>query len=228
MRRYIEVKALTCDVTLESKKRIMLYPFQWVTNPTGLQRYIYGEIIVPTYVSENTLRQNGMYVTIPYTPKYKEFMVRVKRMIGSTSFVYLQNPIDGSDWFTAKVGMYGRSAENAFASQLMLISEKSLHVMVDGGNAMLYDADELDFNIVKANKQNGNMLLKCVPTNNYRYPVTGVGLVRWTNSNIEYTSLSEILQREFQDDGVTVMDASYDFNTKDLYLDLDTTFVDLE
>ena len=31
-----------------------------------------------------------------------------------------------------------------------------------------------------------------------------------------------------EDDGVTVMDASYDFNTKDLYLDLDTTFVDLE
>ena len=215
-------------MTLVNERRFVIYPFEWVANPVGLQRYIYGEITVPAYIPENTLRQNGMYVTIPYTPKYKEFMVRIKRMIGVTSFVYLQNPVDGSDWFTAKVGMYGKAPQNALASQLMLISEGSLHVMVDGGNVMLYNSDELDFNIIKANRQNGNMLLKCVPTNNYRYPVTGVGLIRWTNSNIEYTNLSEVLQREFQDDGVTVKDASYDLESKDLYLDLDTTFVDLE
>lgn len=228
MRRDIEVKASTCDMTLVNNRRFVIYPFEWVTNPTGLQRYIYGEITVPAYVPENTLRQNGMYITVPYTPIYKEFMVRIKRMIGATSFTYLQNPVDGSDWFLAKVGMYGMEVQNAYASQLMLVSEGSLHVRVDGGTVVLYDAEELDFNIIKANRQNGNMLLKCVPTNNYRYPVTGVGLIRWTNSNIEYTRLSEILQREFQDDGVTVMDASYDFDTKDLYLDLDTTFVDLE
>lgn len=215
-------------MTLVNNRRFVIYPFEWVTNPTGLQRYIYGEITVPAYVPENTLRQNGMYITVPYTPIYKEFMVRIKRMIGATSFTYLQNPVDGSDWFLAKVGMYGMEVQNAYASQLMLVSEGSLHVRVDGGTVVLYDAEELDFNIIKANRQNGNMLLKCVPTNNYRYPVTGVGLIRWTNSNIEYTRLSEILQREFQDDGVTVMDASYDFDTKDLYLDLDTTFVDLE
>ena len=228
MRRDIEVKAFTCDMTLVNERRFVIYPFEWVTNPTGLQRYIYGEITVPAYVPENTLLQNGMYITIPYTPKYKEIMIRIKRMIGATSYTYLQNPVDGSDWFVAKVGMYGTELQNAYASQLLLVSEGSLHVRVDGGAVVLYDAEELDFNIVKANRQNGHMLLKCVPTNNYRYPVTGVGLIRWTNSNIEYTKLSEILQREFQDDGVTVMDASYDFDTKDLYLDLDTTFVDLE
>lgn len=228
MRRDIEVKAQTCDMSLVNNRRFVIYPFEWVANPAGLQRYIYGEITVPAYVPENTLRQNGMYVTVPYTPKYKEFMIRVKRMIGATSFTYLQNPVDGSDWFVAKVGMFGAELQNAYASQLILVSEGSLHVRVDGGTVVLYDAEELDFNIVKANRQNGNMLLKCVPTNNYRYPVTGVGLIRWTNSNIEYTRLSEILQREFQDDGVTVMDASYDFDTRDLYLDLDTTFVDLE
>lgn len=228
MRRDIEVKALTCDMTLVNGRRFTIYPFEWVTNPTGLQRYIYGEITVPAYVPENTLRQNGMYVTIPYTPKYKEIMVRIKRMVGQTSFVYLQNPSDGSDWFLVKTGIYGGALRNAYASQLMLISEGSLYMTVDGGIVVLYSAEELDCNIVKANRQNGQMLLKCVPTNNYRYPVTGVGLIRWTNSNIEYTKLSEILQREFQDDGVTVMNASYDFDTRDLYLDLDTTFVDME
>lgn len=228
MRRDIEVNSSTNDVTLVSGIRFSVCKFNWVSNPNGLQRYLYCEITVPAYSQESELRRTGMYVEIPYTPICKEFMVRIKRMISQSSFVYLQNPVDGTDWFTAKVALYGKQAENAYASKLMLISENFIHVMIDGCNAMLYSADELDFNIIKANKQNGEMLLKCVPTNNYRYPVTGVGLIRWTNSNIEYTRLSEILQREFKDDGVTVMNASYDFEKKDLYLDLDTTFVDLE
>lgn len=228
MRKDIEIKASTRDFVLTSSKRFSTYGFGWVSNPNGQQRYIYGEITVPAYVPDSTLRLNGINVTIPYTPKYKEFMIRIKRMIGVSTYAYLQNPTDGSDWFVAKVRLYGGPVSNAWASQLILVSEDSFHVRIDGGTVVLYDAKSIDFNIVKANKQNGQMLLDCVPTNNYRYPVTGVGLIRWTNSNIEQTRLSDILQREFQDDGVTVNNASYDFDTKDLYLDLDTTFVDAE
>ena len=150
-------------------------------------------------------------------------MVRFKTANG-----YIVNPVDGSVWFVVKVGMYGGEKENAWVSKLITISEDKFYFRINSGTAEIYNGAETDFTIGKANKQNGNMLLECVPTNNYRYPVTGVGLVRWTNSNIEYTRLSEILQREFTDDGVTVLDASYDFDTKDLYLNLDTSFVDRE
>ena len=168
-----------------------------------------------------------MYAAIPYLPVYKPVMVRVKRMVGVSTYTVIRNSVGGM-WFAAKVGLYGGAEAAAYASQIMLVSEEAVHVSISGMDAVLHDARSVDFNIVKANRQNGNMLLKCVPTNNYRYPLTGVGLIRWTNSNIEYTKLSEVLQREFQDDGVTVINASYDFDKKDLYLDLDTTFVDLE
>lgn len=225
MREDIEVRQSTCDVVLGSTRKYAVYPFQWVENQDGEQDCIYGEILVPSYIPGETLRREGLCVAIPYTPEYKKFKVRIRT---GESESYLDNQTDGSYWFTAKVGLYGGEAADAYASQLMLVSEGALFVRLTDGYAMLYDADDLDFHIAKANTQNGKMLLACVPTNNYRYPVTGVGLVRWTNSNIEYTNLTEILQREFVADGVTVMNASYDYNTKDLYLDLDTTFVDSE
>ena len=225
MREDIEVRQSTCDVVFGSTRKYAVYPFQWVENLEGSQDCIYGEISVPSYIAVESLRKEGMCVVIPYTPEYKTFKVRVR--IGDSD-TYLTNLSEGGYWFSAKVGMYGGEAADAYASQLILVSDGGLLVRLTGGDAMLYDADDLDFNIVKANTQNGKMLLACVPTNNYRYPVTGVGLVRWTNSNIEYTNLTEILQREFVADGVTVMNASYDYDTKDLYLDLDTTFVDSE
>lgn len=225
MREDIEVKPSTCDVVFGSTRKYAVYPFQWVENSEGSQDCIYGEIVVPSYIPIDTLKNEGMCVAIPYTPEYKKFNVRVR--IGDSDF-YLTNQSEGGYWFSGKVAMYGGELTDAYASQLMLVSEGAFLVRLSGGDAMLYDADDLDFHIVKANMQNGKMLLACVPTNNYRYPVTGVGLIRWTNSNIEYTNLTEILQREFQADGVTVMNASYDYDTKDLYLDLDTTFVDLE
>lgn len=224
MRQDIKVSSETKDVVLSEKGRHTIYPFDWVANPGGLVRYVYGEVtITDSTVGTDSINTLGVYTRIPYTPVCKEFMVRFKTANG-----YIVNPVDGSVWFVVKVGMYGGKKENAWVSKLITISEDKFYFRINSGTAEIYNGAETDFTIGKANKQNGNMLLECVPTNNYRYPVTGVGLVRWTNSNIEYTRLSEILQREFQDDGVTVLDASYDFDTKDLYLNLDTSFVDRE
>ena len=225
MRQDIKVSSETRDLVLSVKGRHTFYPFEWVTNPSGLARYVYGEItITDSFVGPDSIVTLGVYTQIPYTPLCKEFMVRFKTGNGG----YLVNPVDGSVWFVVQAGMYGKTMANAWVSKLITISDDKFYLRVNGGVAEIYNGGETDFTIGKANNQNGNMLLECVPTNNYRYPVTGVGLVRWTNSNIEYTKLSEILQREFQDDGVTVIDASYDFDTKKLYLNLDTSYVDKE
>jgi hypothetical protein len=64
------------------------------------------------------------------------------------------------------------------------------------------------------------MLLACVPTNNYRYPISGVGLIRWTNGNMSKVSLADRIMSEFNDDGVIVKNASYDYDTKQMSLDL--------
>lgn len=219
MRKDIEIHIGTGDITLPSKNSYTLRDFQWVSNPTGLSRYIYGELIVPSNLSEQSIKKNGVYAPIPYTPKYKEFMVRVKRLYDNGSYEFIQNPSDGLEWFLVKVAQYGVNVKNAIASQLLTISESDFYFQFDGGVANLYSALESDLHIVKADRQNSNMLLACVPTNNYRYPLSGVGLVRWTNGNMDYTHLAERIESEFSDDGMSVNSASFDYDTKQLSID---------
>lgn len=220
MRRDIEIHINTGDITLVSKKRYQLRDFQWVNNPTGLTRYIYGEITIPAIVTEKSVKSDGIYVQIPYTPKYKEFMVRIKRTYSATDFSYLQNPVDGSEWFLAKSAIYGQSYGNVFASQLKMISDDDFYCAFDKGAVNIFSAKESDMNIIRCQRQNANMMLACVPTNNYRYPISGVGLIRWKNGNMSRISLADRIMSEFNDDGVIVNNASFDYDTNQMSLDL--------
>lgn len=222
MRKDIEIHINTGDITLPSNNKRVLRPFTWVNNPTGLMRYIYGEITIPGETPEYSIIENGVYVIIPYTPIYKEFYIRIKRINSDGSYSFVQNKTNGLEWFLVQCGKYGTQPKNIYASELITVSEDDFYVQIVGANAIIYSGSKSDLNVVNAHRQNANMLLKCIPTNNYRFPLTGVGLIRWTQSNIDHTSLSSILQREFSDDGVKVNSASYDFDTNDLNIDLDT------
>lgn len=226
MRKDIEIHINTGDITLSPHNKFILRPFNWVEHDSGLMRYIYGEITLPATLPESSIKANGIYLTIPYTPIYQEFYVRIKREYEDGSYTFLYNPVDGSEWFLVKAAKYGGKFVNVYASELITISESSFHIRLNKGVAEIYSSAESDVNIIKANRQNANMMLKCIPTNCYRYPLTGVGLIRWSQSNIDHTELAEVLKREFEEDGVKVNNASYDFDTSDLYLDLDTSNVD--
>lgn len=220
MRKDIEIHIGTGDITLPSKNNYQLRDFQWVQNPIGLSRYIYGEIIVPSNLSANTLYNKGVYAAIPYTPIYKEFMVRIKRLYENGLYEYLQNPADGTEWFVVKCNLYGTNEyKNVYASQLKMVADNDYYFQFDKGKLNVYSAMKSDLNIVKANRQNSNMLLACVPTNNYRYPISGVGLIRWMNGNMDYTALADTIKSEFTDDGVVVNSASFDYDTHQLSLD---------
>lgn len=224
MRRDIELHIKTNDVTLVSTNKIKIRTFRWVSNPSGLSRYIYGEIDVPAVVSESKVRDGGVFVNIPYTPKYKEFMVRVRRVFDDGSFMYIQNRRDGSEWFSAQVGMYGSDKKNCYASLLYTISEGTYYISLKDEIATIYSSIQSDFNIVDANRQNANCLLACFPSNSYRYPLTGVGLARWINAhNINAGNLAEIINREFAEDGVIVKNATYNYDTQQMEMDLDAS-----
>lgn len=225
MRKDIELHISTKDTPIEAQNDYKLREFQWVTNATGLSRYSYGEITIPNTITESSIRNNGFFFTIPYTPVYKEFMIRIKRMHDSGSYTYVLNLNDGSEWFIVKAGLYGEQEDNVYASQLIQISDDSFYGRIEDGYLKLYSASQSDFNIVEADRQNANCLLACNPTNNYRYPLTGVGLVRWINSgHIESGDLAEKLQTEFSADGVTVNNAQYNYDTQSIsQLELDTS-----
>lgn len=222
MRKDIELHIQTGDVAIDHQNKIRLREFRWVDEPALLSRYIYGEVDVPYSISERTIRNQGISFEIPYTPIYKEFMIRVRRVYEDGSFVYLTNDVDGSQWFLVKSGLYGGGMKNVFASTLPAISESSFFVNLKDGIAELYSSSQSDFNIVKANRQNANCLLACFPGGNYRYPLTGVGLARWINAtNVISTDLTKVLQSEFSADGYSIKNAAYNYDSQQMELDID-------
>lgn len=224
MRKDIELHINTNDIALVAINKIKMRTFRWVSNSSGLSRYIYGEIDVPASVAEAKIRENGVFVNIPYTPKYKEFMVRVRRVFDDGSYIYLYNRKDGSEWFLAQAGMYGGEKKNCYASLLYTISEGTYYLSLKDEVATIYSSIQSDFNIVDANRQNANCLLACFPSNSYRYPLTGVGLARWINAhNINAGNLAEIINREFAEDGVVVKNATYNYDTQQMEMDLDAS-----
>lgn len=219
MRKDIEIHINTGDVAIVSQNKPKFREFRWVDQPTMLSRYIYGEIDVPYTVSERTILSQGLFFIVPYTPKYKEFMVRIRRINDEGTFAYVTNAVDGSQWFLVKSAVYGGELKNVFVSMLPSISENGFFVMFHDGLAHLYSSSLSDFNIIKAGRQNANCLLACFPGGNYRYPLTGVGLARWINSNnVASTSLTKVLQDEFSADGVTINNAAFNYDTQQMEL----------
>ena len=221
MRKDIEIHIKTGDMNLINKNQHRTMGFDWVKNPEGLSRYIYGEITIPSAISENSIRNNGVYVSIPYTPYYKEFMIRFKRVFEDGTSLFLQNQVNGSDWFIVKAGMYGQKHSNIHASELIMVSDTDFYLSIENEFANVYSAARSDVHVIDANRQNCNCLISCVPGNNYRYPLTGVGLIRWINAtNINNTELAEVLKRELSEDDVTPRNAYYNYDTQQLELSI--------
>lgn len=124
MRRDIEIHIKTGDVAIDPQNKPKLREFRWVEQPSMLSRYIYGEIDMPYTVSERTIVNQGVFCVIPYTPIYKEFMIRIRRVNDEGVFAYVANEVDGSQWFLVKSPVFGGKMKNVFASTLPAISRK--------------------------------------------------------------------------------------------------------
>lgn len=217
MRKDIQFSIDIQDMPIKPTNKYTAYPLQWIERPaSGLSRYIYGEVKLPMSVSEESIVKNGLVIKIPYTPQYKEFQVRICRESYNGDTLPIYNPVDGSEWFVVQ----GANSKNLFASQLMLLSEEAFDMQFNGKFLVAYDADKRDVVIAKASRQNANHLLACYPGNNYRYPLAGVGLGRWINSNaINSSKLADRISAQFKEDGVSIRTASLNFDTMQINID---------
>lgn len=227
MRKDIEIHINTGDVVFKKPDISNISEFRWIDTPVNCEEsFIYGEIVVSPMVLERTFENPGLFIEIPYTPIYKSIRLRIKTGHSSDYPSYYWNAKEDSCWFSVVVDSKIKTSDDICASELMAISDSCFNVQFKDGKAVICSAAQSDFSITTANHQNKNMLLKCVPGNNLRYPLTGVGLIRWTNGNLTVSTLAQILQDQFANDETPVIHAKYDFDTKQLYLNLDTSKVD--
>ena len=221
MRRDIEVNTSTNDMILTDTNKLKAYPFKWVYEG---DLEVSGEITIPNTLDVSVLHNEGVRVEIPYTPIYKPIRIRIVRQYDDKTFVPIINPVNGTEWFNIYTCLWNQQkSKQICASQLIMVNYDHYIIQLNNteGVGYIWSAVCSDAVNIVANIQNRNLLLKCIPTNNYRYPTTGVGLVRFLHANLKQTELAKILHDEFEADKVMVKSAAFDSFTGDIDLDLD-------
>lgn len=227
MRRDIQINTAISDMVLKDQNRLNTYTFEWVSE-TDL--YLLGRITIPSTFDVRKLQTEGVKVEIPYTPIYKPFKVQIVRHFDENTSMNVINPVDGSEWFEVRTNLWRQNNIQLKASQLIVVSQDDYIIQLDGINGIgyIWAASSNDVVNIAANIQNRNLMLKCIPSNNYRYPISGVGLVRFLHANLSQTNLATILQNEFKADKVTVKRAAFNSFTGDIDLDLDFSEADAD
>ena len=204
MRTDIYVNTITGDIVLKNQNSLEEYLFEWIEE-TDLQ--LTAQIILPSNFD------------IP-------IKIRFSRDFGGGNIRIVINPTDNSEWFEVHTRLFGLQDKILYASQLIMVSQDYYLIQINKGVAYLWSNAISDMVNINANIQNRNLLLQCVPSNNYRYPTSGVGLIKYLHANLSHSGLAEKLQTEFKDDKVEIINAAFNSYSGDLELDLDFSEAD--
>lgn len=82
--------------------------------------------------------------------------------------------------------------------------------------AYIYSSKVTDLNIDFSDDQASQLLTICAPGKSYRYPTTGVGIIKYLNSVIKHSDLSDVLDSQFNGDNKPLISAGFDSETCDL------------
>lgn len=223
MRRDIQINTATNDIVLKNQSIIGEQAFNWLEDE---ELFLTAQITVPLNFDIKQLYTTGVMIKIPYTPIYKPIKIRFGRDFGGGNIRIVINPTDNSEWFEVHTRLFGLQDKILYASQLIMVSQDYYLIQINKGVAYLWSNAISDMVNINANIQNRNLLLQCVPSNNYRYPTSGVGLIKYLHANLSHSGLAEKLQTEFKDDKVEIINAAFNSYSGDLELDLDFSEAD--
>ena len=218
MRTDIKIDTKLNDIVLQNTYKSKQCEFQWIKED---DLAIYAQITLPKDIDSKKLQETGVLVTIPYTPVYKFMRIR---FVKSNTHIY--NPSTGKEWFDVYAKIYNCTEKQLYASELVIIHRHTYCVSINNNQVYIWSSLSSDFTNSPANIQNRNLLLQCVPSNTYRYPTSGVGLIKYINANLGQSDLAERLQSEFAAEKVRVVNAAFNSTTGHLDLDLDFSEAD--
>lgn len=199
------------------------YEFMLLDALEGLDNdnYLYGEIVVPLNFESRYREQAGIHVRIPYTPEYKELVVRFRmdNLNGDTE--YLSNRTNNKVWFPIYGEVESGEQIPIRISQFRAVNENyTYNLIMRNGYLAIFSGEQTDMQIKPSLSQNELFLLKAFAGNLYQFPTTGVGLIEYLHGNFENTGLATKLQSEFDADKMIINNAYMDSATGELYLDV--------
>lgn len=81
---------------------------------------------------------------------------------------------------------------------------------------IIYSAKETDFTIGNSDNQVAQLLSLCAPGKYYRYPTTGIDITKYINTAVVNTDLAKTVTEQFDADGMSVQEMSFDSVTGDM------------
>jgi len=200
----------------------VMYDFTLIGDVAGRDndRYVYGEIVLPGDFEKKVNRKREIRFRMPYTPLYRELMVRFRLDVLNGRPEYLLNAVDGQPWFRVCVERDGLISA-VRVCEFFGVNERGVYNLIFGdGYLLLFSGEDTDLVIRASKYQNEVFLLKAFAGNLYQHPTTGVGLIDFLHGNYENADLAAKLQQEFTGDKMTIVSASMNSYTGELYLEV--------
>lgn len=171
---------------------------------------------------KNKILNTLFLVTLPYRAYSNNCYVRFTSngtIVSSINFPTLKEMPSA---FPVYANLYGRQVQLKSCATKAVSGNDSFIITVDPdlSKAIIGPSENIDLHIRTVDYQDAFLILKCRSGNLYRYPVTGVGLMDWMQSNGDYSGLSQLMTRELNKDGITVQQASI---SEDGHLSLNVT-----
>lgn len=98
--------------------------------------------------------------------------------------------------------------------------------------AYIYSGKSTDLVVDFSDDQAAQLLSLCSPGKSYRYPTSGVGIIRYLNSVVDHSDLADVLEAQFEADDKPLIGAEFDNQTGKLDVlynpEQETTDTDLE
>ncbi len=178
--------------------------------------YWYGEIVIPVAKQKSIVNDFEIRTAIGYKPAYLPLRVRLAVEHNPDNVEYILNPTNNSQWYD----ITHNSSEVRLSEFRNINNQDSYNLIVCNGTLELYSGNETDLEFTEALSQNQSGLLNTSAGTLYQYPTTGVGLIDFLHGNFENTGLAQKLQSEFQNDGMTIINASMNSETGELSLEI--------
>lgn len=201
----------------------VFYDFSFLGHIEGANNdhYLYGEIAVPPGFESRYTDASGIHITIPYTPSYKQLIVRFRVDTPGGDTEYLVNPADNRTWFSVyRENDEGETSQIRLSELIWMNEDGNYSLLLRRGFLAIYSGEDTDFVFRPALRQNEVFLLKASAGNLYQFPTTGVGLIDYLHGNFENTGLAAKLQSEFENDRMIINNAYMNSETGELLLDV--------
>jgi hypothetical protein len=175
---------------------------------------ISSQLVLQVYVSENItddmLNDTGVLVNIPYyDDDNTEFRVSFYRYDSTQGRYVICYPAGGGASVPADASLYGASKTRVKTWETRIINVLGDCLLIAKSGRAHIGAAITDLELRNVDNQDAYLLLKSEPGAMLRYPLSGVGIIKWTNSPGNANELYDAIRREMQNDGLTIQNMFY-------------------